>query len=192
MAKGLLLSIIVVLTSVVAQAVVVHMLRPVKVFNTMALLFLLTVPVFLVLYDITPRDLYVLPESLARTPAALGCLNGLLVHILLYCTWVEAFYYIDRPVTLRILVEFAKSPGGYLTLSEIRGVYGLEQMITSRLESMRINGYLEEQYDRYILTRKGKALARAIQLVRQALRVPYYFDARFSVSERECGAGTCN
>lgn len=177
MAKGLLLSLGLILGWVIVQLVVLRVRRPRRVFNAMTLLFLPTLPAFIALYAATPPGLYVLPDDLARTPGSLGALNGLLVHVLLYCTWVEAFYCVDRPVTLRILVEFVKAPAGSLTLAEIRAIYGLDQMITSRLEIMCINGYLEEIDERYVLTGKGRTLAGGIRLVRRALGVPYYFDA---------------
>jgi hypothetical protein len=162
---------------VATQIVVVHAVRPVRMFNAMSLLFVPTVPAFLALFVLTPPDLFGLPPQLAAGPTRLGALNGLMVHLLLYCTWVEAFYYIDRPVTLRILVEFVKAPRHRLTLEAIRAVYGLEQMISGRLEIMRVNGYVAERSGRYVLTGKGRLFARLIRAVRRTLGVPYYFES---------------
>lgn len=177
MAKGLLLSLFLVALWILAQLVVVHAFRPVRVFSAMTWLFAPTLPAFVVLYVLAPPGLFVLPEGLVRESMALGLLNGLFVHLLLYCTWVEAFFCIDRPVTLRILVEFAKAPRGRLTLPQIRDVYSLEQMIAQRLHSMRLNGYVEERGGRYVLTPKGRALARGIRRLRRLLGVSYYLDA---------------
>lgn len=177
MAKGLLLSLFLAVLWVLAQLVVVHTLRPVRMFSAMTWLFAPTVPGFVLLYALTPPGVFVLPESLARESMALGLVNGLIVHLLLYCTWVEAFFCVERPVTLRILVEFVKAPRGYLAPREIQKVYSLERMITQRLESLRLNGYVEERGGRYVLTRKGRAMARGIRAIRRSLAVPYYFDS---------------
>lgn len=176
MAKGLVLAGALAVLWVAAQLVVVHTLRPTRLFNTMTLLFAPTVPLFVALYALTPADLGMLPAEWSRSSAALGVLNGLLVLALLYGTWVEGFYYVDRPVTLRVLVEFVKAPGRRLTLDEVRAVYGLEHMITSRLETMRENALVEQRDGRWVLTRKGFLFARGIRFVRSVLGLPYYFD----------------
>ena len=176
MAKGVLLSLALIALWAVVQIAVIHATRPVRLFFAITALFGATIPVYVAVYLLTPPDLYVLSAAVAGTPATLGLANGLLVHVLLYCTWMEAFYYVDRPVTLRILVEFVKAPGGYLTLSDMRRVYGLEQMIVWRLESMRTNGYVVERDGRFTLTRKGRVFAIGISMVRRFLGVPYYFD----------------
>jgi hypothetical protein len=175
MAKGVVLSVALVVVWTVAQIVAVHVLRPTRMFVVLTALFAATVPIYVVLYAITPANLGVLPAAWAATPPALGLADGLLVHGLLYCTWMQGFYYVDRPVTLRLLVEFVKAPGGSLTLAQMRAVYGLPQMIERRLISLRDNGYVEERDGRFVLTPKGRLFARGIAGLRRALGARYYF-----------------
>ncbi|MFQ5915292.1 MAG: hypothetical protein ACE5JS_19150 [Nitrospinota bacterium] len=187
MAKGLVLSLVLVLFWVLAQLVVVHTLRPVRIFNAMTLLFAPTFPAFIGVYALTPPSFFGLPEGLTHTPMALGLVNGLMVHLLLYCTWVEGFYCVDRPVTLRILVEFVKAPSGTLTLGQMQSVYSLEEMVIRRLESMQVNGYLEERAGRYVLTPKGRAMAGAIRFLRRALGASYYLEMAPPLGEEASG-----
>ena len=160
----------------------VHALRPVRRFNSMALLFALTLPAFPIVYVWTPPDFFILSDRLAQSPAALGMVNGLLIHLLLFCTWGEGYFAVVRPITLRILIALLKTPGGTLTLEEIRAVYGMKRMVLLRLESMRLNGYVEERDGGYVLTRKGRLLAGAILFVRRVAGIPHYFDATKDVN----------
>lgn len=91
--------------------------------------------------------------------ALLNLFNGILLHLLLFCTFMEFYYCIDRPVTLRILAEAKKSADHILRLDKLYRSYDLEYMIGRRLEALMSSGYLFKKEDRYYLTSKGKFFA---------------------------------
>lgn len=93
----------------------------------------------------------------------LNLLNGLLLHLLLFCTFMEWYYCVDRPVTLRILVEAWKRKGEPLERANLYRSYGLDYMIGRRLEALASSGYLEARGERYYLTRKGKLFAAVFE-----------------------------
>ena len=174
MLKGYCLSLLLIMAWVIAQIALFHLLRPQKKFPLFTALFILTLPAYIALYFLTPADLNFLPPSLAKTNFALGLANGLFIHGLLYCTYAEMFYYIDRPVTLRLLIEFLKAPEGRIELKDIQDGYSLHRMIGTRLQTMVMNGYLREGAGRYGLTPKGRFFARAFSFIRKILGVRYY------------------
>lgn len=176
MLKGYLLSTGLIIFWILAQITVYHIFQPKKKFWTMTLLFIGTLPFYAFFYFFTPSDVFFLPSSLSQTPVLLGFLNGFILHVLLYGTFVECFYYVDRPLTLRMLVEVLQAPGRTLTLSELQTRYSFREMIRSRLEVMVHNRYLSEQRQIYSLTTKGRIFANGFLLIRRILGIPYYLN----------------
>ena len=174
MIKGYLLSLGLILIWVMTQITVFQIRRPTRKFLCFTLLYFLTLPAYVVLYFATPPDLGFLPPALAQTPVLTGFFNGLLVHLLLYCTYGEFFFYVDRPLTLQMLVEFLKQPDGTLTALELSKRYSMERMIRERLASMVHNRYLVKEGDRFRLTPKGECFGRIFTLIRAILGTEYY------------------
>ena len=138
--------------------------RPQKKFQIYTLLFLVKIPVYVILYVMTLDS------------SGVGFFNGLLWHFLFYATFVECLNYVDRPVTLRMLIEFLKAPGGFLTVDTLQSRYGIPDMIRKRLDDMLTNGYLIRDGERYRLTPRGRNAARIFRLIRALLGVRYYLE----------------
>ena len=165
MLKGICLSFFLILGWVLAQILIFQLFRPQKKFQVYTVLFLTTLPIYAALY-------WRMPPS----AGFLGFFNGLFWHFLFYATYVECLNYVDRPVTLRMLIEFLKAPEGILTLKTLQSHYGLPDMIRKRLEDMRINGYLKQEGDRYFLTPRGRRVAGVFRFIRSLLSVRYYLE----------------
>ena len=174
MVKAYLLSSALILAWIASQIAVFQILRPARKFLAFTLLYLPTLPLFGILYCLTPHNLGFLPAAFSQTPFWPGMINGLLLHLLLYCTYGECFFYIDRPLTLQMLVEFLKTPGGTLTALELSKRYSMERMIRERLDSMLLNGYLRKDGDRFFLLPKGRMFAKIFAFIRAILGVDYY------------------
>ncbi|OGQ44892.1 MAG: hypothetical protein A3H42_06310 [Deltaproteobacteria bacterium RIFCSPLOWO2_02_FULL_46_8] len=93
----------------------------------------------------------------------LNLLNGGLLHILFYCTFMEFYYYIDRPITLRILVEARKNLNRVLDINKLHQTYDLKYMIQRRLKSLVASGYIAEKNANFYLTTKGKIFAKIFE-----------------------------
>lgn len=156
---------------ILSQILVFHLTSTRQLFKTLTLLFIFSFPAYGAVYLWTSPTLGFLPDALTQTPAALGLLNGLGLYLLLYVTYVACFYYVDRPLTLRILIAFLKAPEGKLTLSEVKTVYGLRYMILRRLEAMQDGGLVVEKNGKYFLTLKGKCLGKLFHLGRSLLKI---------------------
>ena len=171
MVKGWLISLALVFLWIVLQLLVFHLSGTRKLFKTLTLLFLLTLPAYVAWYLWTPPTLGFLPEAVSRTPFLLGLANGLGCHLLLYVTYVAFFYYVDRPFTLRVLISFLDAKNGQQTLKEIKASYGLRHLVERRLEAMKDGHLVEEQNGRDRLTQKGKRLGRFFQFGRDFLNI---------------------
>lgn len=95
--------------------------------------------------------------------SGLNLLNGSLLHVLLYCTFMEFYYYIDRPITLRILVEARKSLNRVLDVNKLHQTYDLKYMIRRRLRSLVASGYIVEKNANFYLTPRGKVFAKIFE-----------------------------
>lgn len=175
MAKGMLLSASLAAIWIFSHILVVNLFRPRAVFHVSSLLYAATLPLFVLLYWITPTDLYVLPASASQTKPVLGFLNGFVLHLFFYGTWWQVFFPIDRSLTLRIMIEFLNCPDGVLTYERLRSVYSFEDMVMLRLEGMKVNGYvLEDSAGRYSLTLRGKILTDLMLFFRRCFKGTFY------------------
>ena len=165
MGIGIILSLTVIFACAVVQILTAHTLRPERTFPFLIGLFVVSFPVYVFLFVHT-----------AASANRLALFNGLFLHSLFFFNYMQCFYYITQPVTIRMLEEFLKAPGERLTLEELKKIYGLTHMIQTRLETLARNGYARQEGDRYLLTRRGRFFAESFSGVRTLFGVPYYLD----------------
>lgn len=171
MAKGYLISFMLIVGWIFVQILFFHGTGTRQKFKVLTLLFLLTLPLYVLWYCVSSPTLGCLPPALTQTPLVLGLVNGLGIHCLFYVVYVACFYCLDRPVTLRILIEFLKAPSGALTLSEMKAVYGLKEMLRRRLEGLKDGDLAVEREGKFVLTRKGVWLGRVFHWGRRLLKL---------------------
>ena len=175
MAKGILLGLILAVCWIAAHILVVRVFRPKAVFMASTTMFGVTIPFYVLLYLVTPANLFLLPASLSHTPTLLGLLNGLLIYLLLYCAWWQIYFPVDRSLTLRIMVEYLNAPTGVLTYEQLRSVYSFEDMVSRRLDDMLLHGYIEDAGGgRFRLTGKGKTMTGWFLFFRKIFNIPFY------------------
>jgi hypothetical protein len=155
MLKGIVLCGLLMVTWVIVQAAVFHLLAPRKAFTSMLVSFAPTVPLYLALYAMTPPDLGLLSPAFVGADWRLGLVNGLVLHVLLFLTAGLFYSHADRSITVRLLIELARAPQQRLTLGQMQAVCGVEVLMADRLEIMLANRFLVEEGDRFVLTRKG-------------------------------------
>jgi hypothetical protein len=153
--KGLVLCGLLITTWLIVQAAVFHLVAPRKAFASMLASFAPTVPLYLVLYVMTPADLGFLPPAFVGADWRLGLVNGLVLQVLLFLTAGLFYSHADRSITVRLLIELARAPQQRLTLAQMQAVCGVEVLMADRLEIMLANRFLTAQGDRFVLTSKG-------------------------------------
>jgi hypothetical protein len=153
--KGLVLCGLLITTWLIVQAVVFHLVAPRKAFASMLASFGPTLPLYLLLYLMTPADLGFLPSAFVGADWRLGLVNGLVLQVLLFLTAGLFYSHADRSITVRLLIELARAPQQRLTLAQMQAVCGVEVLMADRLEIMLANRFLIAQGDRFVLTPKG-------------------------------------
>lgn len=169
--KGIVISLILTLGWVVAHIALFHVRRPEKMFNTLLILFSFTIPLYPVIYFSSPPDLYFLPGGMSRTPVPLGIVSGLILHLLLFFTYVEFFYYIARAITLRLLVEMLMPGGRGVSLEVIQREYNVQTMVIARLDAMVQNGFVRRSGARFVTTPRGARYARISMFFRRLINL---------------------
>src|SRR5258705_10921914 len=99
------------------QAAVFHLVAPRKAFASMLASFAPTLPLYLLLYLVTPADLGFLPSAFVGADWRLGLVNGLVLQGLLFLTAGLFYSHADRSITVRLLIELARAPQQRLTLA---------------------------------------------------------------------------
>ncbi|HJR01683.1 MAG TPA: hypothetical protein VKA83_08635 [Methylomirabilota bacterium] len=155
MLKGLVLCGLLMTTWLIVQAAVFHLMAPRKAFASMLASFAPTLPLYLVLYVVTPADLGFLPPAFVGADWRIGLVNGLVLQVLLFLTAGLFYSHADRSITVRLLIELARAPQQRLTLAQMQAVCGVEVLMADRLEIMLANRFLIAQGDRFVLTPKG-------------------------------------
>jgi hypothetical protein len=171
MLKGLLLSGVLVAIWVVVQGLVFHVAAPRKAFSSMVAYFVPTVPIYLLIYYVTPDNLRFLPSEFVGVDWRLGLGNGLVVHVLLFLTAGLFYSHADRSITIRLLIELARAPRQRLTLAEMQAMCGVEVLMQDRFDIMVHNGFLTASGDRFVLTRKGWVGGSVGRVARRILRI---------------------
>ena len=105
MENRIVLSLSVIFACAVIQILTAHTLRPGRTFPLLIGLLVVSFPVYVFLFLRTTT-------SVDR----LALFNGLFLHSLFFFNYMQCFYYITQPVTIRMLEEFMKAPGERLTL----------------------------------------------------------------------------
>ena len=107
-------------------------------------LFLASLPVFVLVYALTPADLGLLPQSLVEPRPGLELAYGLFVYSALFFGGLLQVYNLaDRGCSLRILIDIAESPHGTLPERELPSAYGGGHGFGAMLDK-RIDGLLEQ------------------------------------------------
>ena len=110
----------------------------------------------------------------------IGCLRGvaLLNSVLLlgsfWAYYMIVTYNLARSVSIRTVTELVRSPARAVTAEDLEQLYDTDAMFDRRIDSMVANGYLAQRGERFALTAKGRAMARAAMLVRRILNVQTY------------------
>ena len=100
--------------------------------------------------------------------------NSLSVLASLWVFYIEATYIIMRSVSVRTMVELARSPRHALSADDLEKLYQTEHMFDQRIASMAANGYLKQTNGHFALTVRGAALAQVFAGVRRILNIHSY------------------
>ena len=171
MLKGLLLSVGLISVWAVAVGWILHAYAPRRVFGTMAVTYLPTVPAYILLYLGSPADLGLLPKTLVGVDWRIGLLNGCAFHVLLFLTAGLFYSHADRSITIHLLIALSQAPNCQLTLTQMQERCGIERLMEERLDILVDNGFLRWSEGRCLLTAKGWVAGSVGAIARRILKM---------------------
>jgi len=174
--KGLLLAAASSLLCVVAITVLFRLVEVRRRAVAMLRVFLVTIPIYLVAYALTPADLWWLPGWLVEPRAFLCAAFGLFVHAALFFGgWLQVYNLAERGFSLRILIDIDESAARALSREEEEACYGggrgISWMLDKRIDGLVSTGLVEEREGRLVATDKGMRTARVFGGLRAFLQI---------------------
>lgn len=176
--KGIILSFAVFflyLFSVIITCQIKQFERHSKIFLPM---FVFWIPVYFVLYLITPDNLYFLPYYLTNQYKWLELIYGFFVYALNFHNQIDFFYTVNGGFSTCILIELKKTKNG-LSSEQIVNMFkkpgeSMNKIFSWRLPRMAETGYItfNEKTGSASLTLKGKIIAGFVKFLKFLLNVP--------------------
>ena len=159
-----------------AITVLLRTARPERRVDALLRVFVVSLPVFVAVYLLTPADLGILPPSLLDGRVS-GVLYGAAVYAALFVGgWLQLYNLAERGFSLRILIDIDEHPMRAMTSAEVLRGYGagrgIDWMIAKREDGLVSEGFAELKADRLLPTPRGRRAASLFAAARGALRLP--------------------
>lgn len=176
--KGLILSVFVFLLYLVSVIIACQLKQFERHSKLFLPVFIFFIPVYIVLYFITPENLWILPKILTTKYRYLELIYGLLLYVLNFHNQLDFFYTVNGGFSTCILVEIRKSEKG-LKKEEIVNMFkkpgeSINKIFSWRLPRLAETGYINFDDKKGIvkLTSKGKIVAMLVKFLKTVLNVP--------------------
>ena len=139
-------------------------------------LFLLSLPVFVLVYVLTPADLGVIQPWAVEPDSRLELAYGLVVYSALFFGGLLQLYNLaERGFSLRILIDIAEAPNGQLAERDLVQAYGgrrgFDAALDKRIDGLLSTGLIHVVDGRFELTPRGARGVRLYQPLRAFLRL---------------------
>jgi hypothetical protein len=117
----------------------------------------------------------IIVQRLAAGPgqgtSAADIFYGLVCYVWLLFAFMETYYTLNTSVSLRVVSEIAASPGGSMTLEELKARYPYGWMISQRLRMLADQDLVRERGGRFSASPKAIWLSGLFVLVKRILRL---------------------
>lgn len=180
MIKGLLLGLLCFILFLILHLVIFN-LRPqiTKRFRVLKNIFFIFIPVYVFLYILIPRDLIVLIPAdptltLKIALAILKVVNfvvGFMLYAFLFMGYCQFYFFIDRSISGRMMIEIEESPQKQLFAEELKKIYPPEEVFKRRLRHMLESKLIIQESNYYKNTKKGHCIAVISKFLKEFLRL---------------------
>lgn len=97
--------------------------------------------------------------------------NGMLINVLLLIGYTPTFFVVERGISLRVMIEISRAPGGKMTIEDIKRAYTYEYILEKRLGQMFKMEYAVRDGEILRNTWRAERLVRAVRFVRWVFNV---------------------
>lgn len=166
MLKGILIALFCFILFLLIHVVLFHN-RPIKKhFYTLVIIFSSLIPVYVLIYFLTPDFL---TDSASST--VVSFLNGIAIYIFLFFGYGHFYFLVARSLSVRMMIELENSPEKQLTFEQMKEVYNPDDLVWKRLEQMVNANYITKNSGYYKNTRKGRYEARICKFLKEFLQL---------------------
>jgi hypothetical protein len=155
---------------IVSHALVFHWRpRPERV-GALAFTFLLALTGHAATAVLVTRDAQWLGHAVhggAPTVAAVGALEMAALAAL----YLPFYYTVNTSLSVQMMIRLARAPQHTLPEVDVRAILMADELLRGRLEGLAASGFMRRDDGRYVLTPKGRRLARFFQTVRGCWRL---------------------
>jgi hypothetical protein len=97
--------------------------------------------------------------------------NGILIEGLLLIGYTPTFFVVERGISLRIMIEISRAPGGKMSIEDIKRAYTYDYILEKRLGQMLKMEYAVMDGENFRNTWRAERLVRAVRFVRWVFNV---------------------
>jgi hypothetical protein len=178
--KSLILSLSITVILIIIATVLFSIVRTRRRAILLLWVFIITLPFYVLIFLITPPDLWFLPASLVDLNYGFALGFGLFTYTALFGGGTLQLYNLaDRGFSLRILIDILEAPTQQLTLTEILENYGggkgIDWMYEKRVEGMLENQLIRIKGEDIQITDKGIKIAKYFSHMRKFLNLEVDF-----------------
>jgi hypothetical protein len=145
--------------------------------NALLMLWVLSVPLYVGVYTLTPSNLGFLPPEAVDSPTWAGLAFGIAVYVAAFFGGLLQLYQLtERGFSLRILIDVHDTPGEAMTLDDVIKRYscgrGMDWMYQKRLDGLLQQRLIEPTGNDHLQnTSRGHRVARAVSAARTFVRL---------------------
>lgn len=140
-------------------------------FRFMALLFLMILVFYLILYAFFLNLHLQKYVSFFMTIKMFSFFNGIFLHFSICYLYLYLIQVIDRSPSTRMMIEINHSPESKLNLAQIKQCYSIDEKISDKIEDMVVLGYIKKEAGQYMVTNKGRKYMNFFKFVRDFLKL---------------------
>jgi len=124
--KGLLVSLVALALNIISSACAAHLLRPKRYLYLFAISSVVGSGVYVLLFLVTPPDLYFLPTAWSINESRLDLFYGFIIYFLNCHTFVDSFFATCGGFSVALLVAMLKNGHKLTSTNELMGKFKLQ------------------------------------------------------------------
>lgn len=175
--KGLVISLAIFVSYVLATMLLAHFLRPQRHFKLFGLSFLAFSVFYFALYALTPKNCFILPETFLSPGLWLDMILGYAILLLNCHSYIDCFYGFNGGFSSSLILALWRTGDRGAGTEELLRLYfranGTDKIVGWRLPDLEASGYIrsEQQTGLYQLTLKGRVIARLTLFLKRVLNL---------------------
>jgi len=118
-----------------------------------------------------PADLLLTSRVVLSVSKILNFITGYILYVFLFIGYCQFYFFIDRTITGRMMIEFETSPAKKLSYEEMKHKYPPDDVFKRRLHHILESNCIVIENGRYKNTKKGHYIAVMSKFLKDFLKL---------------------